>query len=83
MLKIKSIKKNGKHLIIIIKKPYFISLQKFMIKHNLLFSKYDKVNGIEEMYNFNWCLTKNNDIQLDFILRNYDDIKPYLKVGDE
>lgn len=75
MLKIKSIKKDGKHLIITIKKPYFISLQEFMIKHNLIFSN--------EEYNFNWCLTIDGDIQLYFILRNYEDIKPYLKLGGE
>ena len=79
MLKIKSIQKDGKYLRIIIKKPYFMSLQKFMEKHNLLFSKYDD----EEMYNFNWCLTKDGDILLDFILRNYDDIKPYLESKGE
>ena len=80
MLKIKTIQKEGKYLRIIIKKPYFMSLQKFMEKHNLFFSKYD--NG-EEMYNFNWCLTKDGDILLDFILRNYDDIKPYLESKGE
>ena len=80
MLKIKSIKKDGKHLIIIIKKPCLISLQKFMEKHYLLFSKYD--DGVD-MYNFNWCLTKDKNIQLDFILRNYDDIKPYLESKGE
>ena len=79
MLKIKSIKKDGKYLKIIMKKPYFMSLQKFMRKHDLLFSKYDEN---EDMYNFNWCLTREGDIQLDFILRNYDDIKPYLKLKD-
>lgn len=77
MLKIKEITKEGKYLRIIIKKPYFMSLQKFMEKHNLLFSEYD--DG-EDMYNFNWCLTINGDIQLDFILRNYDDIKPYINL---
>ena len=51
-----------------------------MGKHNLLFSKYD--DG-EDMYNFNWCLTKDKNIQLDFILRNYDDIKPYLESKGE
>ena len=80
MLKIKSIRKDGKYLRIIIKKPYLISLQKFMEKHNLLFSKYD--DG-EDMYNFNWCLTEDKNIQLDFILRNYDDIKPYLESKGE
>jgi hypothetical protein len=80
MLKIKSIEKKGKHLKITIKKPYLISLQKFMKKHNLLFSKYD---DSEYMYNFNWCLTENKDIELDFILRNYDDIKPYLESKGE
>lgn len=76
MLKVKNIEKKGKHLTIIVKKPYFMSLQKFMEKHNLFFSKYDKT---EDMYNFNWGLTETCDIQLDFILRNFDDIKPYLK----
>lgn len=76
MLKIKTIKKNGKHLKIVIKKPCLISLQKFMKKHNLLFSKYD---DREDMYNFNWCLTEDGNIELDFILRNYEDIKPYLE----
>ena len=80
MLKIKTIQKNGKYLRIIIKKPYFMPLQKFMKKHNLLFSKYDDE---EDMYNFNWCLTEDKNIQLDFILRNYDDIKPYLKSKGE
>ena len=79
MLKIKSIQKDGKHLRIVIKKPYFMSLQKFMGKHNLLFSKYDD----EEMYNFNWGLTKDGDVLLDFILRNYDDIKPYIESKGE
>ena len=77
MLKIKSIKKDGKYLKIVIKKPYFMSLKKFVQKHNLLFEDV-------KVYNFNWCLTIDGDIQLFFILRNYDDIKPYLKrVGDE
>lgn len=80
MLKIKSIQKDGKYLRIIIKKPYFMSLQKFMLKNNLLFSQYDKD---EEMYNFNWSLTKDGDVLLDFILRNYDDIKPYLESKGE
>ena len=80
MLKIKTIKKNGKHLKIVIKKPYLISLQKFMEKHNLLFSEFD---DSEYMYNYNWCITENGDIELDFILRNYDDIKPYIDRGEE
>ena len=80
MLKVKSIEKKGKYLKIIIKKPYLISLQKFMEKNNLFFSKYD---DDEFMYNFNWSLTDNKDIQLDFILRNYDDIKPYLESKGE
>lgn len=80
MLKVKSIEKKGKYLKIIIKKPYLISLQKFMEKNNLLFSKYD---DDEFMCNFNWSLTDNKDIQLDFILRNYDDIKPYLESKGE
>lgn len=79
MLKIKSIKKEGKHLTIIIKKPYFMSLQKFMKKNNLYFSKYDK----EEEYNFYWGLTLNGDIKLEFILRNLDDVKPYIEQTDE
>ena len=73
MLKIKSIKKDGKYLKIVIKKPYFLSLKKFMQKHNLLFEN-------DKLHNFNWGLTIDGDIQLYFILRNYDDIKPYLKV---
>ena len=80
MLKVKTIKKNGKYLKIVIKKPCLVSLQKFMRKNNLFFSKYD--DG-EDMYNFNWCLTENKDIELDFILRNYDDIKPYLESKGE
>lgn len=76
MLKIKSVKKDGKYLRIIIKKPYLISLKKFMQKHNLLFED-DKV------HNFIWCLTEDGDIELDFILRNYDDIKPYLESKGE
>ena len=80
MIKVKSIKKDGKYLRIIIKKPCLISLQEFMGKNNLLFSKYD--DG-EDMYNFNWCLTENGDIELDFILRNYDDIKPYIDRGED
>lgn len=51
-----------------------------MEKNNLLFSKYD---DDEFMYNFNWSLTDNKDIELDFILRNYDDIKPYLESKGE
>lgn len=72
MLKVKSIKKDDKYLKIVIKKPYFMPLKRFMQKHNLLFED-------NEIHNFNWCITINGDIQLDFILRNYDDIKPYLK----
>ena len=79
MLKVKSIKKEGKNLTIIVKKPYFMSLQKFMKKNNLYFSKYDK----EEEYNFNWCLTLNGDIKLEFMLRNSDDIKPYIEPTEE
>ena len=76
MLKIKSIQKDGKYLRIIIKKPYLMPLRNFMQKHNLLFKD-------NKVHNFNWCLTIDGDIQLDFILRNYDDIKPYLESKGE
>ena len=74
MLKIKSIKKDGKYLTIIIKKPCFMSLKKFMDKHNLFLNEYSE--DIE--YNYFWGLTVNGDVQLDFVLRSYEDMEPYL-----
>lgn len=74
MLKIKSIKKDGRYLTIIIKKPCFMSLRKFMDKHNLFLNEYSE--DIE--CNHFWGLTVNGDVQLDFVLRSYEDIEPYL-----
>ena len=73
MLKIKEITKDGKYLRIIIKKPHLISVKKFMNKNHLLFEN-------DDWFNFSWCLTINGDIQLDFILSNFDDIKPYINL---
>lgn len=76
MIKVKSIEREGKYLTIIIKKPKFKSILEFMKENNLLFRDY------EEAYNYHWCFTENGDIELDFILRNYDDIRPYIDRGD-
>lgn len=77
MLKIKSIKKEGKFLTIIIKKPYFKSYKKFIIENNLTFK--DEDYAVLET-----GITIDGDIELKFVLRNFDDIKSYLKkVGDK
>lgn len=71
MLKVKSIKKDDKWLSIIIKKPYFKNYIKFLEENNLIFK--------DECYSCFRRITPDGDIELQFILRNYDDIKPYLK----
>ena len=72
MLKIKSIIKDGKYLTIIIKKPRFKSFIDFIKENNLIFED-------EDYAVLGTGLTIDGDIKLEFILRNYDDIKPYLK----
>jgi len=71
MLKVKSIKKEGKYLKIIIKKPKFQSFSEFLVMNGLIFPK--GIDFLEPM------LTIDGDIELRFILRNWDDIKPYLE----
>lgn len=82
MIKVKEIRKEGKNLYITIKKPYFMSIKEFMSRNYLTFKEYEYVGGMV-IQNFNWKITKSGDIQLNFILRNYDDIKPYIKYKDE
>ena len=80
MLKIKAIKKEGKYLTIIIKKPKFKNYKKFIMENKLIFE--DTEYAVLEPK-----ITLLGDIELNFILRNYDDIKPYInlveKVSDD
>lgn len=72
MLKIKSIKKEGKHLTIIIKKPKFKRYKDFIEENNLIFDS--------EIYECDDpILNLNGDIELKFVLRNIEDLEPYLR----
>lgn len=75
MLKVKEIRKDGKYLTITIKKPFLKGYKEFIRENGLLFE--DKDYAVMEP-----GLTENEDILLKFILRNYDDIRPYISIKD-
>lgn len=76
MLKVKEIKKEGKYLKIIIKQPRFQSFCETLILNGLIFPKGD-IGCLEP------GITRNGDIELTFILRNWEDFKPYMKTIKE
>lgn len=73
-MKIKKIEKNGRRLDIYVKIPYFSN---YMKMNDKLRKYYDK----EASYD-NWIDITGKYIVMSYILRNKEDILPYIKYGE-
>lgn len=72
MLKVKEIKKEGKFLKIIIKVPWYQSWCETLLISGTSLHRLDKYSTLEPH------ATIDGDIELTYILRNKEDIEPYL-----